>query len=291
MATVSHDFGAARGVKGGLVMRELCMMAAREFDVRSLFVRKIMMLTALALMMSAVLTSFAQDVDEETDADTCVGNATVNWTLPQTLDELKSLRDAAETLIEQCTPVPTTTTSGTGTKTMFVNSGAGQVNMRYEPRLTASVVTRVAHGDPVESLGEVAGDEFGNSTIWHHVRVEDGEGYIHSLLLSATRLVSESTVSAVQGTSAITVTWHEGHPSTGTCKDNVRQGRIYLGCGYEDREKVKDHLWGLPCNHPVFDAFGYSSPGEGYWLGIAATGKHARWRDDDVNGTQCALHS
>ena len=37
------------------------------------------------------------------------------------------------------------------------------------------------HGDPVESLGEANGDEFGESTTWYHVRVEDGEGYIHSL--------------------------------------------------------------------------------------------------------------
>ena len=177
--------------------------------------------------------------------------AVEDWSLPQTLDELIALRDAAEDLIAQCKKAGTeeqtnevSDSNADSSQTLYVNTSAGQVNMRSAPQLSASVVARIAHGDPVESLGEANGDEFGDSTTWYHVRVEDGEGYIHSLLLSATRPVSESTVSAAQDRSAITVTWHEGHPSTGTCKDNIRQGRIYLGCGYEDREKVNDHLWG-----------------------------------------------
>ncbi len=255
--------------------------------------QKALIVIVLSTLLASSLSGLAQDENADTaGVDHCVATAVEDWSLPQTLDELIALRDAVEDLIAQCKEAGTEEHSNAdSSQTLYVNTSAGQVNMRSAPQLSASVVARIAHGDPVESLGEANGDEFGDSTTWYHVRVEDGEGYIHSLLLSATRPVSDSTVSAVQGTSAHTVTWHEGHPSTGTCKDNIRQGRIYLGCGYEDREKVKDHLWGMPCNHPVFDAFGYGPPGEGYRFGIVATGKHARWRDDDVNGTQCALHS
>lgn len=251
--------------------------------------RKLMIGSVLVLLATSALLGVAQD--GEADSDACLANAVKDWTLPQTLAEALALREALDDVIEQCTPVPTPTPPVTeSTVTMYVNSGAGQVNMRRAPRLNADVVAKVAHGEAVESLDEVEGDDFRDSTRWHLVSVEDGEGYIHSLLLSENRPVSGSVTSPASGLSHIAVSWHEGRPATGTCKDNLHHGRIYLGCGYEDRERVKDHLWGLPCNHPVFDAFGYGPPGEAYFLGISATGRHARWRDDEPGGTQCALH-
>ncbi|MCE2488907.1 MAG: SH3 domain-containing protein [Anaerolineae bacterium] len=251
--------------------------------------RKLMMLAVLVLLVTSALVGVAQDGEEA--GDVCVADAAEGWTLPQTLTEALALRAALAEVIEQCTPVPTPMPPVTeSTVTMYVNSGAGQVNMRRAPRLNADLVAKVAHGEAVESLDEVEGDDFRGSTRWHLVSVEGDEGYIHSLLLSETRPVAVSSTSPATGLSHIEVSWHEGRPPTGTCKDNIQQGRIYLGCGYEDRERVKDHLWGLPCNHPVFDAFGYGPPGEGYFLGISATGKHFRWRDDERAGTQCALH-
>lgn len=260
-------------------------------DAEGIAVHRLMIWAVLPLMFCAVLPAVAQKAAAVDDADTCVADAVTDWSLPQTLAEALALREALDEVIEQCTPVPIPTTPASeSTTTMYVNSGAGQVNMRRAPRLRADVVAKVAHGESVASLDEVEGDDFRGSTRWHLVSVDDHEGYIHSLLLSETRPGSRSLASTTQDTPEIPVTWHEGQPTIGTCKDNLRHGRIYLGCGYEDREKVKDHLWGLSCNHPVFDAFGYGPPGAAYFLGIAATGRHARWRDDDPAGTQCALH-
>ena len=166
---------------------------------------KLMIWAVLSLTFCAVLTAVAQEGDGVDDADACVAGTMTEWSLPQTLEEVIALRETLDEIIEQCTAVPTPAPSEMESRTMYVNTGAGQINMRSAPRLNATVVTKVAHGTPVESLGEVEGDEFRDSTSWHHVRAEDEEGYVHSLLLGETEPGLFQQTTQAQGCSA---TWH-----------------------------------------------------------------------------------
>lgn len=161
---------------------------------------------------------------------------------------------------------------GTGSRTMYVNTGAGRVNVRSAPRLAASVLMRVNHRASVEVLGEVQGDVFGDSTNWYRVSVEGEVGYVHGLLLSETKPVTRRSTSSSpdasvqntpqQGTTSNSVTWHEGHPTSGTCKDNVFHQRIYRGCleGISN-DDMNALVRNMSCSSPSWQALGFECRG------------------------------
>ena len=240
--------------------------------------RKLLLLFALALTLIAALSVSAQAGDpDKAAADACVKAASeaAVWLLPWTLAEALDLRDTLNEIIAQCSPAPA----------LYINSpGAGGANIRSRPRLYAEIVANIPHGEPVKVLDEVKGDEFGGSTLWFRLT----EGYVHSLLVSESEPLS---VAPAQPASAqpdaaapqAQVSWHEGDPLAGTCKDNLQSGRIYLGCGYDEHSNVHRDLAGLECSHPAFDAFGYGPVEE------KEDGSHERVRDDRDH-TPCKLH-
>ena len=247
-----------------------------------ILMQKALILIVLATLLASSLSGLAQDAETDAteDADACVAAAVEDLVLPQTLDELLTLRDALDEVIAQCSP----------SQTMYINSpGAGRANVRSAPELSAEIVAKLIHGESVEVHGEVEGDEFGGSASWFELRVDDEEAYVHSQLLSETEPVpvAPERPTSVQGISAAPqsqVTWHEGNPPNGTCKDNIRDGRIYLGCDYDEYSNVHRDLAGLECNHPAFDAFGYGPARE------TDRGSHERNRDGRVS-TSCASHN
>ena len=165
----------------------------------------------------------------------------------------------------------------TGSRSINVNPGAGRVNVRSAPRLAASVLMRVTHSASVEVLGEVQGDVFGDSTNWYRVSVDGEEGYVHGLLLSETKPETRRSTSSspdtsvqaatsqdppLQGTTSNSVTWHEGHPTIGTCKDNVFHQRIYRGCleGISN-DDMNALVRNMSCSSPSWQALGFECRG------------------------------
>ncbi len=237
-----------------------------------------LLLAVLALMLLAVLSVAAQEEDaEKARADACVKatTETASWLVPWTLAEALDLRDVLNGIIAKCSPTPK----------LYINSpGAGQVNARSAPELAAEIVANLPHGAPVVVVNEVEGDEFGGSTLWFRL----AEGYVHSLLVSESEPPSTAPAQPTPAQTdaappPVQISWHDGSPPDGTCKDNVQSGRIYLGCEYDDHSNVHRDLSWLECSHPAFDAFGYD-PAQGN-----EGGSHFRVRDARVT-TPCKLH-
>lgn len=240
-----------------------------------------LLLSVLALMLLAALAVAAQEEDaEKARADACVKatTASASWLVPWTLEEALDLRDVLNGIIARCSPTPK----------LYINSpGAGQVNARSAPELAAEIVANLPHGMAVVVVNEVDGDEFGGSTLWFRL----AEGYVHSLLVSESKPPSAAPAQPTSAQPApvapaappVQISWHDGAPTEGTCKDNVQSGRIFLGCEYDVHSNVHRDLSWLECSHPAFDAFGYAAAqgNEG--------GSHFRVRDARVT-TPCKLH-
>ena len=160
---------------------------------------KLTKIGVLVLTLCIALTGAAHETTEAVDSDVCVKNAVQDWSLPQTIEEALSLRDALDELIARCGGEAALADDTVALedelldadcdfpRTMYVSSRVPRINVRHEPSTDSRIVGTLAHGAAVEVLGRVEGESFMESVLWYRTQSGENDAYIHSMLLGKSK--------------------------------------------------------------------------------------------------------
>ena len=153
----------------------------------------------LVLIFCIVLTIAAQETTEAVDPDTCVEITAQEWSLPQTLEEALSLREALDELIARCGGEAVLANDTVASedelfaadcdipRTMYVISRVPRINVRSEPSTRSRIVGTMARGAAVDVFALVEGERFMDSVFWYRTQIDGNDVYIHSKLLGKTK--------------------------------------------------------------------------------------------------------